>query len=93
MKALGLPGWSGLIVPWLCFADITYIIFRQGGVGFSNGTLDGRIPLYAVTAPGLILAMAYHAQSVLKVIQQAGKCAREFHPRGLVHGTKSLMRH
>jgi hypothetical protein len=57
MKALGLPGWSGLIVPWLLFADITYIVSSQGGLGFSSSTLDGRIPLYAITALGLILAM------------------------------------
>jgi len=58
MKALGLPGWFGLIVPWLLLADFTYIVETQGGWGFSSSTLDGRIPLHAITALGLIVAMA-----------------------------------
>jgi hypothetical protein len=58
MKALGLTGWSGLFVPWLLLADFTYIVTTQGGWGFSNSTLDGRIPLHAITALGLIVAMA-----------------------------------
>lgn len=59
MKALGLPGWSGLFAPWLLLADNTYLITTEHGWGFSSSTLDGRIPFYAITALGFVAAMVF----------------------------------
>lgn len=59
MRALHLPGWSGLAVPLLLFADIPYLMATRGSsvLGESVGAFGGKIPVYMVMALGLIVAM------------------------------------
>ncbi|WP_458757461.1 hypothetical protein ACSVBT_16610 [Afipia sp. TerB] len=59
MRSLGLPGYWGLIVPLLLFADIPYFLTArsEGAFGFSISTLDGRVPIYLLMAVGLVIAM------------------------------------
>lgn len=61
MRALGLPGWSGLAVPLLLFADVPYLIVKPGSSAFgtSVGSLGGNVPLYIAMALGLIAAMTF----------------------------------
>ncbi|WP_040301363.1 hypothetical protein [Afipia clevelandensis] len=61
MRALGLPGWSGIVVPLLLFADVPYLIVKPGSsvFGTSVGSLGGNIPLYITMALGLIAAMTF----------------------------------
>lgn len=61
MRALGLPGWSGLAVPFLLFADVPYLIVKPGSsvFGTSVGSLGGNVPLYITMALGLIAAMTF----------------------------------
>lgn len=60
MRSLGLPGYWGLIVPLLLFADTPYFIAvrSEGPFGFSISTLDGRVPIYLLLALGIVSAMA-----------------------------------
>lgn len=59
MRNLGLPGYWGLIVPLLLFADIPYFLTArsEGAFGFSISTLDGRVPIYLLMAVGIMVAM------------------------------------
>jgi hypothetical protein len=59
IRSLGLPGYWGLIVPLLLFADIPYFLTArsEGAFGFSISTLDGRVPLYLLIALGIVVAM------------------------------------
>lgn len=58
-RSLGLPGYWGLIVPLLLFADIPYFLTArsEGAFGFSISTLDGRVPIYFLMAVGIMVAM------------------------------------
>lgn len=60
MRALDLPGWSGLFVPFLLFLDIPYLVTKPGSsiFGQSIGSMGGNVPLYILMALGLITAMA-----------------------------------
>jgi hypothetical protein len=61
MKSLRLPGYWGLIVPLLLFADIPYFIATRpdDSLGSSISTLDGRMPFYLLAAFSVVLAMIF----------------------------------
>lgn len=61
MRALGLPGWSGLAVPFLLFADLPYLLAARSSSlwGSSFGGLNAAIPIYMATALGLIAALTF----------------------------------
>lgn len=61
MRSLGLPAWWGLIVPLLFAVDTSYFHFSviHWGVTFPAGLPRVNLPLFAMTAVCIGIAMAY----------------------------------
>lgn len=59
MKSLSLPGYLGLIVPFMMFADVPYFLATDSTAifGVSIGDPDGHLPPYLMTAVASIVAM------------------------------------
>jgi hypothetical protein len=59
MKSLSLPGYLGLIIPFMMFADVPYFLAAHstGIFGVSIGDPDGHLPPYLMTAVASIVAM------------------------------------
>lgn len=60
MRSLGFPGFFGLLAPLLFLLDWPYLVVvgTHWGVGFSLGILKLNIPLFAITALAMLIAMA-----------------------------------
>jgi hypothetical protein len=60
MRSLGFPGFVGLLVPLLVWLDWPYlmIVGAHWGVGFSLGILRVDLPLFAMTALAMLVAMS-----------------------------------
>jgi hypothetical protein len=60
MRSLGFPGFAGLLVPLLFLLDWPFflIVGAHWGVGFSLGILGVNLPLFAMTALAMLIAMS-----------------------------------
>jgi hypothetical protein len=59
MRALGLPGFCGLLVPFLLLMDATYLLVvgAHWGTAFSLGTMHVGPPVFAMVAVATMMAM------------------------------------
>jgi hypothetical protein len=59
MRSLGFPGFIGLLAPFLFLLDWPYFLVAGAhwGVGFSLGILKLKVPVFAITALAMLIAM------------------------------------
>jgi hypothetical protein len=98
MRSLGLPGFFGLLAPLLFLLDWPYLVVAgtHWGVGFSLGILKLNVPLFAITALAMLIAMALASppdddlQSQRVVVRICGILAIALFATALLTGGASL---
>lgn len=88
MRSLGLPGVVGLLVPSLFLMDWPYLLIAGAhwGVAFSLGIWKVSLPLFAITALAMLVAM-----SVALAPPDDGAAAQRFGIVGRVFGLLTIL--